>query len=258
MILHSSMRWKNGIDASLWPTAVDDACHVYNHLPNAQGIAPADLFTGSTVPHHKLKAFHVFGCPVYVLDPKVQQGKKLPRWQPRSRRGIFVGYSPHHSSDVPLVLNVQTGSITSPQYHVVFDDTFAMVISVSESEEPPDFWTEILLNDFGHYIPLDDDVNPELNDDWLTPPELEKNWRLVRRQKIRSTFTQSTTLLPVTDHPIPPPTITAPVSSPYLVSQLQVLLLILSPFLLLIPLLHLSLSVAVHAPLKVPGQALDK
>ena len=214
MILHSSMRWKNGIDASLWPMAVDYACHVYNHLPNAQGIAPADLFTGSTVPRHKLKDLHVFGCPVYVLDPKLQQGKKLPRWQPRSRRGIFVGYSPHHSSDVPLVLNLQTGSI-SPQYHVVFDDTFSTVISVSESEEPPEFWTEILLDDFRYRIPLDDDVNPELNDDWLTPPELEeKNRRLVRRQKIRSTFTQSTTLPAVTDHPNPTPTIPAPVNPP--------------------------------------------
>ena len=55
--------------------------------------------------------------------------KKLPRWQPRSRRGVFVGFSTLHSSEVSLVLNLQTGSIT-PQYHVVFDDCFSTVSSV--------------------------------------------------------------------------------------------------------------------------------
>ena len=69
-------------------------------MPNAQGIAPADLFTGVQVKRHKLKNIHTWGCPVYVLDPKLQQGKKLPRWEPRSRRGIFVGFSPNHSRDV--------------------------------------------------------------------------------------------------------------------------------------------------------------
>ena len=118
--------------------AIDYSAYIYNHTPNRQGIAPVDLFTESTVPRHKLKDIHVFGCPVYVLHPTLRQGKKLPRWQPRSRRGVFVGFSPKHSSDVPLVLNLQTGSI-SPQYHIVFDDTFSTVISIDEDENPPSF-----------------------------------------------------------------------------------------------------------------------
>ena len=128
------------------PMAVDYACYVYNHLLKSNGVAPADLFLGSMVPRHKLKDLHVFGCPVYVLDPKLQSGKKLPCWQPRSHRGVFVGYSSRHSSDVPLVLNLQTGSI-SPQYHVVFDDDFSTVCSIFDSEEPPDFWTIYDLDD---------------------------------------------------------------------------------------------------------------
>ena len=191
MILHSAAHWKNGIEASVWPMAVDYACYVYNHLPKSNGVAPADLFLGSTVPRHKLKDLHVFGCPVYVLDPKLQSGKKLPRWQPRSRRGVFVGFSSRHSSDVPLVLNLQTGSI-SPQYHVVFDDDFSTVCSVSESEEPPDFWTIVDLDDYTCRIPVDTDSNPELQDDWLTPPELEeKRRREIRLSRIRDA-TQTT------------------------------------------------------------------
>jgi hypothetical protein len=100
MILHASMHWKNGIDASLWLMAINYAIHIYNNTPN-KGVTPADIFTGRTVPRHRLFDLHVWGCPVYVLDPQMQQGRKLPRWQPRSRRGVNFGLSLQHSSEVP-------------------------------------------------------------------------------------------------------------------------------------------------------------
>ena len=144
MLLHASSHWKHGVDASLWPMAVDYAAFVYNNVPNDKGICPNDLFSGETVPRHKLKDIHVWGCPVFVLDPKLQQGQKLPKWSPRSRQGVFMGYSPHHSSQVPLVLNLTTGSI-SPQFHIVFDDEFSTVNSIGQDEDPPSFWNEIDL-----------------------------------------------------------------------------------------------------------------
>ena len=186
MMLHSSLRWKQGVDSSLWPMAVDYAVHIYNHLPGSNGQCPADLFTGALIPRHQLKNIHVWGCPVYVLDPKLQQGKKLPRWEPRSRQGVFVGYSPVHSSDVPLVLNLQSGSI-SPQYHVVFDDSFSTVQSLSPSEEPPTFWNEIGIEEHLHRVTLDDDTSAQLNEEWLTPPELEERSRhKARAARLRS------------------------------------------------------------------------
>jgi hypothetical protein len=123
MILHACLHWKNGIDSSLWPMAVKYAAQVYNHIPKLNGVCPTDFFSGSTVPRHRLLDLHVWGCPVYVLDPNLQQGQKLLRWQPRSRQGIFMGLSTQHASEVPLVLNCKTGSITT-QFHVVFDDLF--------------------------------------------------------------------------------------------------------------------------------------
>ena len=52
--------------------AVNYAIYIYNHLPNERGNAPADLFTGTQIPCHKLKDIHVLVCPVYVLDPTLQ------------------------------------------------------------------------------------------------------------------------------------------------------------------------------------------
>ena len=76
MILHASLHWKDGISNDLWPLAITHATHLYNNIPNHHNIEAADLFTGSQIPRFKLKQFHVWGAPVYVLDPKLQQGKK--------------------------------------------------------------------------------------------------------------------------------------------------------------------------------------
>ena len=195
MILHASIHWKGGIDSSLWPMAVDYATYVYNHSPNSNGVCPADIFTGSTIPRHRLRDLHVWGCPVYILDPKLQAGQKLPRWQPRSRCGVFLGLSTIHSSEVPRVLNRQTGRITT-QFHVVFDDLFSTVASIAREDEPPDHWEALCLENL-ILIPLEPGQDVHLHDDWLTQPELERKRRdLQHREKVRGTF-------------LPPPTLPA-------------------------------------------------
>lgn len=173
LLLHASAHWSQGIEPSLWPMAVDYAVYLFNHLPNDKGFSPIELFTGETMPKHHLKDLHVWGCPVYVLDPTLQAGKKLPRWEPRSRRGVFLGYSPVHSSNVPLILNIKTGSI-SPQYHVVFDDTFSSVTSITTDSDPPSFWNDLQLLDRVHRIPLDNDANMSLEPEWLSPDEQQR------------------------------------------------------------------------------------
>ena len=52
---------------------------------------------------------------------------KIPKWDPRIRRGVNMVFSKMHSTQVVLVLNLLTGSI-SPQYHVVFDDMLSTVM----------------------------------------------------------------------------------------------------------------------------------
>ena len=186
MMLHASVHWKDGIDSSLWPMSTTYAAYIHNHFPDEHGIAPADLFSGSQFPRHKLKDIHTWGCPVYVLDPTLQQGKKLPKWQPRSRKGVFVGFSSSHGSEVPLVLNPATGHI-SPQFHVVFDDSFSTVCSQQDIDTPPSFWNEFDLNEFLYQIPLDVDSPATLSNEWLTPQEREEKERTrVRALQLRS------------------------------------------------------------------------
>jgi hypothetical protein len=100
---------------------IEYAVWMYNRVPKSNGIAPMDLLTKTTAQRHVLQNAHLFGCPVYVLDPNLQNGSKIPKFQPSSRRGMFMGFRPRHSSTVPLEFNIQTLSITT-QYHVMFDD----------------------------------------------------------------------------------------------------------------------------------------
>ena len=67
------------------------------------------------------------GWPVFVLESPLQGGPAgLPKLEPRARTGVYLGNSPFHTGSVALVLNNITGNV-SPQYHVVFDDTFSTV-----------------------------------------------------------------------------------------------------------------------------------
>ena len=94
MMLHAALRWPDVADAQLWPMAVDHATYLYNRLPNpTSGLTPLEVLSGTKWSASKFHDLHVWGSPVYVLDPTLQDGKKIPRWKPRSRRAIYLGVS---------------------------------------------------------------------------------------------------------------------------------------------------------------------
>jgi Reverse transcriptase (RNA-dependent DNA polymerase) len=167
MMIHAAIRWPETTDTCLWPMAVDYAVFIHNHLPNKHsGLSPIDLFTRTRWPTHKMNDLHVWGCPTYVLDPRVQDGKKLPKWTPRSRRGVFVGLSKRHASTAPLILNLDTLYI-SPQFHCVFDNWFSTVSG--ESQDPPPLADPIWDNLFGNsrfQYYFDNYQPPPLSDEW--------------------------------------------------------------------------------------------
>ena len=115
---------------NVWPFTIDYAVYMHNHLPiSNMRISPVEKFTNTVFPNYNhLTRVHTFGCPVYILDPCLQDSKKVPKWSMRSRRGIYLRVSTQHSSTVHLILNPETGVI-SPQHHCVFDDTFSTVWS---------------------------------------------------------------------------------------------------------------------------------
>jgi hypothetical protein len=64
---------------------------------------------------------------------------------------MFLGLSQQHASEIPLVLNLGTGSITI-QFHVVFDDLFNTVPSIERETALPYHRAELFLENSTHII----------------------------------------------------------------------------------------------------------
>jgi hypothetical protein len=129
-LVHASRRWPKAVTANLWPYALRMACMVHNASPNMQDKrrrSPQQIFNDDDTTNINRKHWKPFGCPVYVLDADLQEGKTgHGKWKDRSRMGIYLGQSPIHNHSVALVLSMKTGYV-SPQFHVKFDTSFHTV-----------------------------------------------------------------------------------------------------------------------------------
>ena len=106
---------------------------------------PDMILSNTKAVNVQLKHYHTFGCPVYILDSRSQTNPKgVPKWEPQSRLGIYVGHSPAHAGSVELVLNPKTG-LVSPQYHVVYDDQFSTFHHMCDLTVPPN-WAQLVQN----------------------------------------------------------------------------------------------------------------
>ena len=110
MLFHMAMMWPAGGGCmELLPFAVTYAVYLWNRIPAIKhGYSPMELFCGTSVNCKKLMRCRVFGCPSYVLNPILQDRKKIPKWQPRSRQGQFLGMSEDHASTIELIRNLQS------------------------------------------------------------------------------------------------------------------------------------------------------
>ena len=55
-----------------------------NHVLNSDyklsgGVDPVDLYTGTKLEPGSLRNEYTRGCPAYMLDPKLRDGKKFPK-----------------------------------------------------------------------------------------------------------------------------------------------------------------------------------
>ncbi len=179
MMHHAAIHWPDVADVELWPLAVLHAVHLINRIPREDtGRSPLELFSRTTWPISKIHDFHVWGCPVYVLDSSLAGGRKIPRWKPRSSRCVYVGNSTKQGNSVPLVLNLETGKITG-QYHVVFDDWFHTVDSTNNDTinfDHDDWYRTFGLTEW-QYIP-DDDPPSHSDPPDPPPPGLSQQERL--------------------------------------------------------------------------------
>lgn len=195
-MIHTSLHWneRGTDDLALWAFAVKHAAWLYNRLPNAKsGLTPLELLTKTKSDHRDLLRSHVWGCPVFVLDPKLAEGHKIPKWNRRSRMAQFMGFSDAHSSLVANVRNLSTGFV-SPQYHLVFDDNFQTVFSDGENDAALDIICNHLFETSrDRYVDAaetdDDDViiyhPPPLDDVWLEEPERRERRNELEKQRRR-------------------------------------------------------------------------
>ena len=182
MMLHASIHWSDMVDPHLWPFAVRHAAYLLNRLPNSNsgGRAPLELLTKQTLDADEYLELHTWGSPVYVLDPKLAAGNRIPRWKTRSRRGLYMGVSDRYAVSAPMILNPFSG-IVKPQFHCVFDDLFATVTSQDDDDlenlsKAP--WDEMFRLRFNWQERVDIDMPLELDLDWT------ETWQRQKADKI--------------------------------------------------------------------------
>ncbi len=175
--LHCS---KYGADnLALWGFAVKHAVWLHNHIPtHLSGLTTLELLAKTKVNHCNLLLTHVWGCPVYVHDPKLQDGQMIPKCNVNSFLGQFLGFSDSHSSLVANVCHLSMGYV-SPQFHLVFDDLFETVFITGNDALLDDICNHLFDSDRNFYL-YDDEITyndplvyhpPPLDEVWLSEPE---------------------------------------------------------------------------------------
>ena len=93
---------------------------------------------------------------------------------------MYLSYSPEHSSHIGRILNLRTRYV-SPQFHVIYDDTFSTIPNFEstglgiDTYMSEDAWNELLQYDSieKHVDEMNPKKIPPLHDDWLTEEEIE-------------------------------------------------------------------------------------
>ena len=103
----------NADNSRLCAFAVTHADWLYNHMPNKTigWMSPFEIFTKTQSDHHDLLRASIWGYPVFVLPPKLQDGQKIPKFNRRSYMGQFLGFSDQHNSLVAMVWNMGTNLV---------------------------------------------------------------------------------------------------------------------------------------------------
>jgi hypothetical protein len=86
--------WPQMVDTMFWPFAIKAMAERMNslHMDN-EGNTPESLMYGVDLERIPIKNFHILFCPIYVLDHHLQSAGGLgpPKWEPRSRIGVYLG-----------------------------------------------------------------------------------------------------------------------------------------------------------------------
>ena len=106
-MIHVSLPWNecDTNDIALWPFAI---------------VIPWDAYTRA-IQFLQSQLHTCSGLPPHVLDLKLQDGKKIPKWNHQSCLGQYLVAVEDHSLLVANMRHLMTGHFSS-QFHIVFDD----------------------------------------------------------------------------------------------------------------------------------------
>ena len=173
-MLHAALRWStNDADSpALWPQALLYAEFLFNRTPSmTNGHSPLERLTQRRSDNKDLLRAKVFGCPAFVLDARLQDGKKIPKFDKRARCGQFLGFSPETSTLVGLVRHLVSGHI-SGQYHVVYDERFETVFGLGGEDDEhlndlvDNIWSKLFSS-------TDSEGGTTPHRDWYVTPEYD-------------------------------------------------------------------------------------
>ena len=88
-------------------------------------------------------------------------------------KDIFMEFSRQHGSKVSLISNTSIEH-TSIHHHIMFNDEFRTVTSISNDETPPSFGIEVGIDENVYTIPLDDEPGVILGDKCYTSRKREE------------------------------------------------------------------------------------
>ena len=133
--------WLQMIDEMFWPFFIKYVSERHNILQlDHKGQTPNSILYGVDVEDIPVKSFHTLFFPIYAIDVRLQSSGRagLPKWEPRSRIGVYLVHLPFHAGRMALVLNDTTRQV-SPHYHVCFDD-YCTTVPYIEAGTIPQNW----------------------------------------------------------------------------------------------------------------------
>ena len=91
MLMHAALIWPEGtFSTDIWPMEMDYVLCIYTWTPDMQSVLSAiEIFSRSRFDSvsETFSNCHVWGCPAYVLEPKLQKtGLNITKWAPRILR----------------------------------------------------------------------------------------------------------------------------------------------------------------------------
>ena len=80
-MLHQALVWLEHFDIRLWSFSLQHSVYLWNRLLQMESnLSPIEIYTSIKQDNSTLGEKKVWSCPAYVLDPRLQDGKKIPKW----------------------------------------------------------------------------------------------------------------------------------------------------------------------------------